>query len=81
MKCSACQLIAHVNCVPTVNNKTELACKPTYREVGVRQYRQDAITQHHWVHRRTEKNKCTQCGKVKKCSFYQALMFYVVSLI
>ncbi|XP_055914439.1 eye-specific diacylglycerol kinase isoform X1 [Eupeodes corollae] len=63
MKCSACQLIAHQNCIPIVNEKTQLACKPTFRDVGVRQYREQTTTHHHWVHRRAEKGKCKQCGK------------------
>uniref|UniRef100_A0A1I8NMW2 Diacylglycerol kinase n=1 Tax=Stomoxys calcitrans TaxID=35570 RepID=A0A1I8NMW2_STOCA len=63
MKCSACQLIAHQNCIPLVNEKTSLACKPTYRDVGVRQYREQSVTHHHWVHRKMEKGKCKQCGK------------------
>ncbi|XP_012156468.1 eye-specific diacylglycerol kinase isoform X7 [Ceratitis capitata] len=63
MKCSACQLIAHQNCIPLVNEKTQLACKPTFRDVGVRQYREQSTTHHHWVHRKMEKGKCKQCGK------------------
>lgn len=66
MKCSACQLIAHQNCIPIVNEKTQLACKPTFRDVGVRQYREQSTTHHHWVHRKMEKGKCKQCGKVSK---------------
>lgn len=64
MKCSACQLIAHQNCIPIVNEKGQLACKPTYRDVGIRQYREQTTTHHHWVHRKLEKGKCKQCGKV-----------------
>ncbi|XP_037935809.1 eye-specific diacylglycerol kinase-like isoform X1 [Teleopsis dalmanni] len=63
MKCSACQLIAHQNCIPIVNEKTQLACKPTYRDVGIRQYREQTTTHHHWVHRKMEKGKCKHCGK------------------
>ncbi|XP_032308336.1 eye-specific diacylglycerol kinase isoform X1 [Drosophila ananassae] len=63
MKCSACQLIAHQNCIPLVNEKSQLACKPTYRDVGIRQYREQTTTHHHWVHRKLEKGKCKQCGK------------------
>ncbi|XP_054087521.1 eye-specific diacylglycerol kinase isoform X3 [Zeugodacus cucurbitae] len=63
MKCSACQLIAHQNCIPIVNEKTQLACKPTFRDVGIRQYREQSTTHHHWVHRKMEKGKCKQCGK------------------
>ncbi|XP_020805754.1 eye-specific diacylglycerol kinase isoform X5 [Drosophila serrata] len=63
MKCSACQLIAHQNCIPFVNEKSQLACKPTYRDVGIRQYREQTTTHHHWVHRKLEKGKCKQCGK------------------
>jgi len=64
MKCSACQLVAHHNCIPFVNEKSTLACKPTYRDVGIRQYREQTTTHHHWVHRKLEKGKCKQCGKV-----------------
>lgn len=64
MKCSACQLVAHQNCIPMVNEKSQLACKPTYRDVGIRQYREQTTTHHHWVHRKLEKGKCKQCGKV-----------------
>ncbi|XP_016984633.1 eye-specific diacylglycerol kinase isoform X4 [Drosophila rhopaloa] len=63
MKCSACQLVAHHNCIPIVNEKGTLACKPTYRDVGIRQYREQTTTHHHWVHRKLEKGKCKQCGK------------------
>ncbi|XP_055373663.1 eye-specific diacylglycerol kinase isoform X2 [Condylostylus longicornis] len=63
MKCSACQLVAHINCIPKINEKTQLACKPTFRDVGIRQYREQTQTVHHWVHRRAEKNKCKTCGK------------------
>lgn len=44
--------------------RSQLACKPTFRDVGVRQYREQTRTLHHWIHRRTEKGKCKQCGKV-----------------
>lgn len=65
MKCSACKIIAHANCISVLIDKgAQLACKPTFRDVGVRQYREQTRTHHHWVHRRTEKGKCKQCGKV-----------------
>lgn len=74
MKCSACQLIAHQNCIPYVNEKTQLACKPTYRDVGVRQYREQSVTHHHWVHRKMEKGKCKQCGKVSDFNMHSLLI-------
>ena len=46
--------------------RSQLACKPTFRDVGVRQYREQTRTHHHWIHRRTEKGKCKQCGKVSR---------------
>lgn len=64
MKCSACKIIAHASCISIVMERTQMACKPTFRDVGVRQYREQTTTHHHWVHRRTEKGKCKQCGKV-----------------
>lgn len=66
MKCSACKIIAHANCISVLIDKgSQLACKPTFRDVGVRQYREQTRTHHHWIHRRTEKGKCKQCGKVR----------------
>lgn len=52
-----------------------MACKPTFRDVGVRQYREQTTTHHHWVHRRTEKGKCKQCGKV--CA-NNSFLFYLI---
>nr|BAA04135.1 diacylglycerol kinase [Drosophila melanogaster] len=70
MKCSACQLVAHHNCIPFVNEKSTLACKPTYRDVGIRQYREQTTTHHHWVHRNLEKGKCKQCGKAVQSKLF-----------
>lgn len=44
-------------------DRVQFTCKPTFRDVGVRQYREQTITHHHWVHRRSEKGKCKACGK------------------
>ncbi|XP_055526255.1 eye-specific diacylglycerol kinase isoform X2 [Wyeomyia smithii] len=63
MKCSACKIIAHASCISALMERTQLQCKPTFRDVGVRQYREQTKTTHHWIHRRTEKGKCKQCGK------------------
>ncbi|XP_059617660.1 eye-specific diacylglycerol kinase [Phlebotomus argentipes] len=63
MKCSACKIIAHANCIGILMERNKLSCKPTFRDVGIRQYREQTTTHHHWVHRRTEKGKCKQCGK------------------
>lgn len=46
-------------------------CKDSYRDVGVRQYREQTSTDHHWVHRRSQKGKCTNCSK----SFQSKLSF------
>lgn len=46
-------------------------CKPTFKDVGIRQYREQTVIQHHWVHRRYEKGRCQQCGK----SFQSKLSF------
>lgn len=73
MKCSACKINAHVGCISALMERQQLACKPTFRDVGVRQYREQTKTHHHWIHRRTEKGKCKQCGKVSKHLFF----FYV----
>lgn len=64
MKCSACKIIAHTGCIAALVEKVKFLCKPTFRDVGPRQYREQTATHHHWVHRRNQKGKCKQCGKV-----------------
>lgn len=76
MKCSACKIIAHSNCIRILNERVQMACKPTFRDVGVRQYREQTTTHHHWVHRRTEKGKCKQCGKVCVPFIFDYYLFF-----
>ncbi|UYV77900.1 DGKI [Cordylochernes scorpioides] len=42
---------------------TRFPCKSTFKDVGVRQYREQTVIHHHWVHRRAQKGRCNQCGK------------------
>ncbi|KAG6448767.1 hypothetical protein O3G_MSEX005700 [Manduca sexta] len=63
MKCSACKIVAHIACIDILMDRVQFTCKPTFRDVGVRQYREQTVTHHHWVHRRSEKGKCKACGK------------------
>ncbi|KAJ2950599.1 hypothetical protein O0L34_g8850 [Tuta absoluta] len=63
MKCSACKIVAHQACIDILMDRVQFTCKPTFRDVGVRQYREQTLTHHHWVHRRSEKGKCKACGK------------------
>ncbi|XP_024881690.1 eye-specific diacylglycerol kinase isoform X1 [Temnothorax curvispinosus] len=67
LKCPACRVVAHACCVGNL----EFACKSSFRDVGVRQYREQTTTHHHWVHRRSQKGKCANCGK----SFQSKLSF------
>ncbi|XP_049937407.1 eye-specific diacylglycerol kinase isoform X4 [Schistocerca serialis cubense] len=71
MKCAACKIIAHTSCIATLMDRVRFTCKPTFRDVGVRQYREHTSIHHHWVHRRSQKGKCKQCGK----SFQSKLSF------
>uniref|UniRef100_T1JHM2 Diacylglycerol kinase n=1 Tax=Strigamia maritima TaxID=126957 RepID=T1JHM2_STRMM len=61
LKCAACKITAHTGCLSYVTEK--FYCKPTFRDVGVRQYREHTIIHHHWVHRRNQKGKCKRCSK------------------
>ncbi|XP_072941929.1 eye-specific diacylglycerol kinase isoform X2 [Epargyreus clarus] len=63
MKCSACKIVAHVACIDILIDRVQFTCKPTFRDVGIRQYREQTVTHHHWAHRRSEKGKCKACGK------------------
>ncbi|XP_037074296.1 eye-specific diacylglycerol kinase-like [Pollicipes pollicipes] len=67
MKCTACKIICHTGCIANLIDKVKFACKPTFRDVGIRQYRDNTATAHHWVHRRNQKGKCKHCGKVTLC--------------
>ncbi|XP_076249554.1 retinal degeneration A isoform X2 [Calliopsis andreniformis] len=67
MKCAACRVVAHAVCAVSLS----FACKSSFRDVGVRQYREQTKTHHHWVHRRSQKGKCANCGK----SFQSKLSF------
>lgn len=71
MKCSACNVVVHQQCIEVLREKVKFTCKPTFRDVSLRQYREQAKTHHHWVHRRSEKGKCKQCGKVRHLQFIQ----------
>ncbi|XP_054261005.1 eye-specific diacylglycerol kinase-like isoform X3 [Macrosteles quadrilineatus] len=71
MKCSACKIVAHSGCISVLMERVKFTCKPTFRDVGVRQYREQTCIHHHWVHRRSQKGKCKQCGK----SFQSKLSF------
>ncbi|KAG8234472.1 hypothetical protein J437_LFUL015114, partial [Ladona fulva] len=71
MKCSACRIIAHASCIGALMDRVKFTCKPSFRDVGVRQYREQTAIHHHWVHRRSQKGKCKQCGK----SFQSKLSF------
>ncbi|KAK9722559.1 Ankyrin repeats (3 copies) [Popillia japonica] len=71
LKCSACNVVAHQSCINVLVDRVKFTCKPSFRDVGVRQYREQTCIHHHWVHRRSEKGKCRQCGK----SFQSKLSF------
>ncbi|KAJ8315484.1 hypothetical protein KUTeg_007634 [Tegillarca granosa] len=83
-KCIACKIVAHSGCIPILEKKN-LKCKPTFREAGVRNYREDmgnpnflqTSMRHHWVHRRRQEGKCKQCGK----SFQQRFAFQSKEII
>ncbi|XP_067129236.1 diacylglycerol kinase iota isoform X1 [Centruroides vittatus] len=71
MRCPSCKITAHTRCINTLIEKMKFHCKPTFKDVGVRQYREQTVIHHHWVHRRSQKGKCNQCGK----SFQSKLPF------
>lgn len=74
MKCSACRMVAHTSCISIIMSRAQLSCKPSFRDVNLRQYGEKRTTQHHWIHRRTEKGKCKQCGKVSAKMFFPCFM-------
>ncbi|XP_078322914.1 diacylglycerol kinase zeta-like isoform X7 [Crassostrea virginica] len=82
-KCVSCKIVAHTMCIPLLEKKN-LRCKPTFREAGVRNYREatdcdasQTFMRHHWVHRRRQEGKCKQCGK----SFQQRFAFQSKEII
>jgi len=77
MKCTACKIICHTGCIANLIDKVKFACKPTFRDVGIRQYREHTATAHHWVHRRNQKGKCKHCAK----SFMSKLSFSTKEIV
>ncbi|KAK3097959.1 hypothetical protein FSP39_014847 [Pinctada imbricata] len=75
-KCVACKIVAHTGCI-SILEKKNLRCKPTFREAGVRNYREQTFMRHHWVHRWRQEGKCKQCGK----SFQQRFAFQSKEII
>ncbi|XP_064488970.1 eye-specific diacylglycerol kinase-like isoform X3 [Ornithodoros turicata] len=71
MRCPACKITVHAGCISILTDKMKFQCKPTFKDVGIRQYREQTVIQHHWVHRRYQKGRCHQCGK----SFQSKLSF------
>uniref|UniRef100_A0A8D8M3J0 Diacylglycerol kinase n=1 Tax=Cacopsylla melanoneura TaxID=428564 RepID=A0A8D8M3J0_9HEMI len=71
MRCPSCKIVAHSSCISILLDKVKFTCKPSFRDVGVRQYREHTCIHHHWVHRRSQKGKCKQCSK----SFQSKLSF------
>ncbi|XP_078000630.1 diacylglycerol kinase zeta-like isoform X2 [Glandiceps talaboti] len=62
-KCAGCRIIVHTACMGQLE-RINFKCKPTFREAGIRNYReQQTIVRHHWVHRRRQEGKCKQCSK------------------
>ncbi|GAB1605773.1 diacylglycerol kinase zeta-like [Argonauta hians] len=75
-KCVACKIVAHKECTGILEKKN-MRCKPTFREAGVRNYREPTNMRHHWVHLRRQEGKCKQCGK----SFQQRFTFQSKEII
>ncbi|KAJ8032548.1 Diacylglycerol kinase zeta [Holothuria leucospilota] len=67
-KCAACKIVVHTACMPQLE-RINFKCKPTFRDAGIRNYRENQVIRHHWVHRRRQEGKCKQCSK----SFQQKL--------
>ncbi|XP_076334675.1 diacylglycerol kinase zeta-like [Tachypleus tridentatus] len=70
VRCPACKMSLHTGCISILTERN-LQCKPTFKDVGIRQYREQTVIFHHWVHRRQQKGRCQQCGKLfqSKLSF------------
>ncbi|XP_023214314.1 diacylglycerol kinase zeta-like [Centruroides sculpturatus] len=44
MRCPSCKITAHTRCINTLIEKMKFHCKPTFKDVGVRQYREVSRT-------------------------------------
>jgi len=75
-KCAACKILVHTGCIQELD-RINFKCKPTFREAGPRNYREQTFMRHHWVHRRRQEGKCKQCGK----SFQQRFAFQSKEII
>ncbi|CAG0887547.1 unnamed protein product [Darwinula stevensoni] len=63
LRCAACRIVVHESCVPHLLQKLQLECKPTFCDGGIRKYREQTVTRHHFVNRSRQKGKCKTCGK------------------
>ncbi|XP_067946994.1 diacylglycerol kinase zeta-like isoform X2 [Watersipora subatra] len=60
-KCSACHLTVHIECLQNIELSAQ--CKPTFREAGVRNYREQRKVLHHWIHKKRQDGRCKECTK------------------
>ncbi|XP_063293951.1 diacylglycerol kinase zeta isoform X4 [Pelobates fuscus] len=76
-KCAACKIVVHTPCIEQLE-KINFRCKPSFRESGSRNIREQPVTvRHHWVHRRRQAGKCRQCGK----GFQQKFAFHSKEIV
>ncbi|XP_033101734.1 diacylglycerol kinase zeta-like isoform X3 [Anneissia japonica] len=61
-KCSSCKIIVHTSCMRQLE-RINFKCKPNFRDASFRNYRENQVVRHHWVHRRRQEGKCKQCAR------------------
>ncbi|XP_071942774.1 diacylglycerol kinase zeta-like isoform X4 [Antedon mediterranea] len=61
-KCSSCKIIVHTSCMRQLE-RINFKCKPNFRDASFRNYRDNLVVRHHWVHRRRQEGKCKQCAR------------------
>ncbi|KAL5475850.1 hypothetical protein EMCRGX_G025720 [Ephydatia muelleri] len=66
VKCSACNLVVHVNCFRHMSGFVYMHCKETFREI--KQKVKNITVQHHFLLRHKASGKCRLCDKGYKKS-------------
>ncbi|TRY87205.1 hypothetical protein DNTS_031732 [Danionella cerebrum] len=75
-KCASCKIAVHTVCMDQLE-KINFRCKPSFKDPGTKNVREQPNMRHHWVHRKRQDGKCKQCGK----GFQQKFSFHSKDIV
>lgn len=77
MKCSACKLVVHNNCVSKIAERNQF-CKPSFEIADGKEYQEDHVstTNHHWINHQNGMGTCKDCKEVSILPVHDRLLSY-----